>query len=239
MQEAENSTRRLCALVEAALNTNQELAERIRGLEREGSIIAETTAGRDDVSTIRQTSASKTVSFIETDRLALKFTFDQDLQASRVYIRAVQNRQSMTSLTSTALYTTALSVFSNLSLSQGSNLSFYALPIYSLDLSTSHCYIFGEEGAMHSIEEDGRATQPIDESKRPEPRQRLSKSRAPRTAIDSAQSQPPPGLLGRFARRRKLPVSSAPAIPVLVTHVNVGEGGEYKVGTMSPFCREM
>ncbi|KAG7410873.1 hypothetical protein Forpe1208_v009655 [Fusarium oxysporum f. sp. rapae] len=121
MKEAQSSTRHLCTLVEELLRSNQDLATRIRGLERENSIIAESR--RDDVSTLRQTRGSKSVSFIDTQASAIKFTFDQDLQASRVYNRAI-GRQSMTSLTSTALYTTALSLFSNLSLSQVSNISF-------------------------------------------------------------------------------------------------------------------
>ncbi|KAF5975631.1 mitogen-activated protein kinase [Fusarium bulbicola] len=81
MKEAQSSTRDLCTLVEELLRSNQDLASRIRGLEREGSIIAESR--RDDVSTLRQTRASKSVSFIDTQASAIKFTFDQDLQASR------------------------------------------------------------------------------------------------------------------------------------------------------------
>ncbi|KAF5707955.1 adenosine deaminase family [Fusarium mundagurra] len=203
MKEAQNSTRHLCTLVEELLQSNQDLASRIRGLEREGSIIAESR--RDDVSTLRQTRASKSISFIDTQASAIKFTFDQDLQASRVYNRAI-GRQSMTSLTSTALYTTALSLFSNLSLSQVSNISFYALPVYSNDLSNSDCYVFGEEGAVVKS----------DSSQAPEssPSQLLTQYRA---GINLAPI--PSWLLGRFARRRKMPVVSALKNPYHVTLV--------------------
>ncbi|KAF5589555.1 nicotinamide mononucleotide permease [Fusarium pseudocircinatum] len=189
------STRHLCTLVEELLQSNQDLASRIRGLEREGSIIAESRM--DDVSTLRQTRGSKTVTFIDTQASAIKFTFDQDLQASRVYNRAVA-RQSMTSLTSTALYTTALSLFSNLSLSQVSNISFYALPIYCNDLSNSDCYVFGEEGAL--IRSD-RSQAP-----EPSPSQQKRQGRPNSIFPPTNQAQTPSRLLGRFARRRKAPV---------------------------------
>ncbi|KAF5606146.1 adenosine deaminase family [Fusarium subglutinans] len=207
MKEAQSSTRHLCTLVEELLRSNQDLASRIRGLEREGSIIAESR--KDDVSTLRQTRGSKSVSFIDTQASAIKFTFDQDLQASRVYNRAV-GRQSMTSLTSTALYTTALSLFSNLSLSQVSNISFYALPVYSNDLSNSDCYVFGEEGALVKS----------DSSQAPEssPSREKARNRPDNILPPTNQSQAPSRLLGRFARRRKTPAVSAPANPVHVTH---------------------
>ncbi|KAG9508256.1 hypothetical protein J7337_001820 [Fusarium musae] len=202
------STRHLCKVVEELLQSNQELASRIRGLEREGSIIAESR--RDDVSTLRQTRGSKSVSFIDTQVSAIKFTFDQDLQASRVYNRAI-GRQSMTSLTSTALYTTALSLFSNLSLSQVSNISFYALPVYSSDLSNSECYIFGEEGAL--VKSD--SSQPPESS----PSQQRTQDIPDNILAPLNQAQTPSGLLGRFARRRKKTVVSAPDHLVHVTHV--------------------
>lgn len=219
MKEAQNSTRHLCALVQELLQSNQDLASRIRGLEREGSIIAESR--RDDVSTLRQTPSSQSVSFLDTQASAIKFTFDQDLQASRVYNRAI-NRRSMTSLTSTALYTTALSLFSNLSLSQVSNISFYALPVYSNDLSNSDCYVFGEEGALVKS----------DSSQAPESSslQQNTQTRADNNFPPTNQDQAPSRLLGRFARRRKTPVVSAPEYPVHVTHVEFnGSTGEFNV----------
>ncbi|KAF5659789.1 STE STE20 PAKA kinase [Fusarium circinatum] len=208
MKEAQSSTRNLCTLVEELLRSNQDLASRIRGLEREGSIIAESR--RDDVSTLRQTRGSKSVSFIDTQASAIKFTFDQDLQASRVYNRAI-GRQSMTSLTSTALYTTALSLFSNLSLSQVSNISFYALPVYSNDLSNSDCYVFGEEGALGRFNSS--------QAPKSSPSQQKTQNRADNIPPPTNQAPVPSRLLGRFARRRKTPVVSAPENPYHLTHV--------------------
>ncbi|KAF5673252.1 adenosine deaminase family [Fusarium denticulatum] len=208
MKEAQSSTRQLCTLVGELLQSNQDLASRIRGLEREGSIIAESR--RDDVSTLRQTRGSKSVSLIDTQASAIKFTFDHDLQASRVYNRAI-GRQSMISLRSTALYTTALSLFSNLSLSQVSNISFYALPVHSSDLSNSDCYVFGEEGAL--VKSDSSQAP----KSSPSQQRRLNGAATISPPTNSAQG--PSRLLGRFARRHKTPVASAPVTPYHVTHV--------------------
>lgn len=212
MKEAQSSTRHLCTLVEELLQSNHDLASRIRGLEREGSIIAESR--RDDVSTFRQTRGSKSISFIDTQASAIKFTFDQDLQASRVYNRAI-GRQSMASLTSTALYTTALSLFSNLSLSQVSNISFYALPVYYNDLSNSDCYVFGEEGAL--VRSD--SSQASKSSPSQQERQDITNNILP----PLYQTQTPSRLLGRFARRRKTPVVGAPENPYHLTHVGYND----------------
>lgn len=209
MKEAQSSTRHLCALVEELLTSNKDLAGRIRGLEQEGSIIAESIRG--DSSTIRQTRDSDSLSFIDSQAIALQFTFDQDLQASRVYNRTI-DRQSMTSFTSTALYTTALSLFSNLSLSQVSKISFYALPVYSDDLSNSDCYVFGEEGAMILSNNTQTAPSVSPQSKSPEV---LDNIYPP-----ANESRTPSRLLGRFARRRKPRVVSHPENPTHITHVS-------------------
>jgi hypothetical protein len=79
------------------------------------------------------------------DRVLPRSTFEQDLAGSRVYNKPV-NRHSLSSLTSSILWTTALSLFSKLSLLEVSNISFYALPVYEFDLRNSGYYVFGEEG---------------------------------------------------------------------------------------------
>ncbi|KAF5633849.1 adenosine deaminase family [Fusarium tjaetaba] len=215
MKEAQGSTRHLCKLVEELLQSNQDLANRIRGLEREGSIIAESRM--DNVSTLRQTRGSMSLSFIDTQASAIEFTFDHDLQASRVYNRAI-GRQSMSSLTSTALYTTALSLFSNLSLSQVSNISLYALPVYSNDLSNSECYIFGKEGTL--VKSDSS------QAPKPSPSQQRAQDMPDNIFPPLNKAQIPSRLLGRFARRRKTPLVSAPENPYHVTHVGYDDSTE-------------
>ncbi|EQB51669.1 hypothetical protein CGLO_08766 [Colletotrichum gloeosporioides Cg-14] len=234
MQEAENSTRELCALVQQVLESNKDLCDRIHALEREGSVIAESGAGKDDASTIRRRRGSKALSFMGSDRAVLKFAFDQDLETSRVYNRALKKRQSMASFTSTALYTTALSVFSNLSLSQVSNISFYALPIYAVDLSNNTCYVFGEEGAVQNMytEEAAISTKPRNDSSSTMALEQF-RQRPTRTNVAN-----PTGLLGRFARRRRPPQIAKPENPVHVTHVGYDSSkDQFTVGKTSPFAK--
>lgn len=151
MEEAQSSTRQLCALIEQVLESNRDLAERIRGLEREGSIISKAQTQiiqRDDASARSEVTENSTQSNLQpTDRLVKQFAFEDDLQSSRVYNKAIYG-YSQASLTSTALHTTALSVFSKLSLSQVSSISFFALPLYAADVHHRELYGFGEEGAV-------------------------------------------------------------------------------------------
>lgn len=150
MEEAQSCTQKLCALVEQILESNRDLAERIRGLEREGSIISNTRSviiPADDAPATRQSIAARETIIKPGDTLVKRFAFEDDLESSRVYSKAIY-RFSQLSMTSTALYTTAFSVFSKLSLSQVSNISFYALPLCAIDLHNSELYIFGEDGAV-------------------------------------------------------------------------------------------
>jgi hypothetical protein len=111
--------------------------------------LQELICGHAQTSTIRPASAEPNI--VHPPELAgslvQRYAFQDDLDSSRVYNRAIY-RHSQISLTSTALYTTAISVFSKLSLSQVSNISFYALPICAVDLINSECYVFGGEGAL-------------------------------------------------------------------------------------------
>ncbi|KAI0973377.1 hypothetical protein F4678DRAFT_426548 [Xylaria arbuscula] len=229
MEEAQNCTQKLCVLVERMLESNQDLAERIRGLEREGSIISKARSEiipGDDASTIRQASTTSGSLFEPGDALVKRFAFEDDLEMSRVYNKAIY-RHSQLSLTSTALYTTALSVFSKLSLSQISGISFYALPVCAIDLHNSGLYVFGEEGAGL----DRRAIPPTAPNlssnsstgsssfvTKEEPTLKHASS----GIVPSGPPQPiqkRTGLLGRFAiPQRRLRVS-VPENPVHVTHV--------------------
>lgn len=165
MEEAHECTQRLCTLVEEMLESNRDLSERIRGLERGGAIIAETRSqiahsSRDrDSASIRHRPSTSTSTPSNNNNnntfeppggiLLPRFTFEEDLSSSRVYGRAGY-QFSQLSLTSAVLYTTALSIFSKLSLSQVSNLPSYALPVFAADLGDNNeggMYVFGEEEA--------------------------------------------------------------------------------------------
>ncbi|CAF3537146.1 unnamed protein product [Fusarium graminearum] len=207
MKEAEFWNQRLCGLIQELLFSNQDLHRRIKGLEGQGQAIVAYTS--DETSTIRPLEDSRPASFVDTQDSVIRFTFEQDLQASRVYGRAFIDRNSMTSFTSTALYTTALSLLSKLSLSQVSSIAFYAIPVYSSDLSNSECYVFGDEGAL--VNSEVASQLPVKVSL---PSQEDMKARG--VYKPEAKRR----LLGRFARRRKNTLTiSEPGIPVHITHV--------------------
>jgi hypothetical protein len=217
LQEAQTSNRHLCTLMEQVLASNYDLAARIRGLERDGSILSQ--SAQENASTIQPGKQQKPASFINTDISSLRFTFDQDLEASRVYNRAV-DRHSMSSFESTALYTTAMSVFTKLSLSQVSNISFFALPVYSDDLANKQFYVFGDKGALPMSEDNKIQLSTMADASTPSLEIRRYDDYS--TATPSpANNDPPPTtsrLLGRFARRRK-PMISGPEDAVHLTHL--------------------
>ncbi|KAK5626586.1 hypothetical protein RRF57_002301 [Xylaria bambusicola] len=225
MEEAQGCTHKLCTLVEQMLESNRDLSERIRGLEREGSILSKARSDivpmDDGASTIRQSSTER-ASMLETgNTLVTRFAFEDDLESSRAYNKAVY-RYSQASITSTALYTTALSVFSKLSLSQVSSISFYALPVCASDLHNSELYVFGEEGATFTNPRETPATLP----KTPTcPKDEFSTfyKATPAELSSSLGSRSAPrkrnGLLGRFAAPQRRIQVSAPENPVHAWHV--------------------
>ncbi|KAI1076133.1 hypothetical protein F5B20DRAFT_556819 [Whalleya microplaca] len=148
MQQVHSSTIKLPGLIEEILHSHQDLASRISRLEREGSVVSRpvhTIDSPDDKSSIRSSITTKAASFLRSKDVPIKFAFERDLEMSRVYNRNMNiSRQSLTSVPSTALHTTALSFFSDISLSQISHISFYVLPVYANDLSNSNCYVFGQ-----------------------------------------------------------------------------------------------
>ncbi|KAI0203820.1 hypothetical protein F4808DRAFT_389581 [Astrocystis sublimbata] len=140
LQEAQSCTQNLGALVEQMLDCNRDLANRIRNLKREGSVVVGARSDIVSVDDIRRSIASRQSASIPRGNLPKHFTFEDDLEDSHVYSKAIYQFSQM-SLTSTALYTTALSVFSKHSLSQVSNISCYARELHNSEL-----YIFGGAG---------------------------------------------------------------------------------------------
>lgn len=199
----------------------------MNGLQREGSILHDAALKRTSVENLLSHETVQTQTrFLDTDVDALRFTFEEDLQVSRVYNKAI-HRHSSSSLTSTALYITAMSVFSKLSLSEVSNISFFALPIYAVDLSNSQHYTFGEVGAYGSRPSDSLIVN-VSQDKTAS----LAVPRQETASLHGAKdtSANPRRLLGRFARRRERPVISEPALPAHVVHVRVdNETGQFKV----------
>lgn len=230
MQKAETSTHELHRLVAKVLESNQDLSTRIRGLERQGSFFRRSVTEvdwTDDDSTIARSNTLRRASFAETEP-DLGHTFEDELEASRVYSKK-DHRHSLSSITSAAIHTTALSIFSNLSLSQVSHISFYALPIYAMDLNDGQHYIFGERGAVQATSGSTKLD-PYKRTRLP-PIIEISSgsSETSSTSPLSPRFRTPRQLLGRFASKRRMPIS--PPYNVLhMTHVALNyETGELSV----------
>jgi hypothetical protein len=239
MEEAQSCTQKLCDLVERMLESNRDLAERIRGLEREGSFISKARSQiipGDDASTIRRAIGARESMLQPGDIPTKRFAFEDDLESSPVYNRAIY-RYSQLSITSTALYSTALSVFSKLSLSQVSRISFYALPVCASDLSNSDLYVFGEEGA--ALLDPPATPTPPERLEHPEDQEHQSpvyskpvpKSASPVVASPAAKPKRN-SLLGRFAIPQRRVKISSPERPLHVTHVGYDKlTGKFMVST--------
>ncbi|KAI9694371.1 MAG: hypothetical protein M1820_008971 [Bogoriella megaspora] len=153
LKEAESSNKHLCSLVGEVLQSNEDLALRMLTLEEERSMGAGGSMSRVDSadgSLMNQSAIAMPNDFPRKTADPFGFAFDGDLQTSRVYNRA--KRLSISSVRSSALYSSAMSTLSRLSLSEVSIISFYALPVRSSDLSNSHNYIFGEDCTAFGVE---------------------------------------------------------------------------------------
>lgn len=109
--------------------------------------------GIDNLSTIRsnETPRSRFSKFsLSAFARSISFSFEEDLQSSRVYRKASYSH-SQTSLTSSARFSTALSVFSGFTLAQVSSISVFALPVYPEDLHNSQWYTFGDAGVGTAV----------------------------------------------------------------------------------------
>jgi hypothetical protein len=159
--EAEKTRGTLQNLVEQLLESNQDISSRLRNLEdtcesqstvtrcfRNGSNteLAEKDGGQAVAITPgRLVSDDSNYGRINFPVNAFRFTFENDLETSRVYNRT-QIYEPDVSFTSSAVRTHAWSIFSGLSLAEVSIISAVALPLYSHEISNSQWYNFGESG---------------------------------------------------------------------------------------------
>ncbi|KAH0538887.1 hypothetical protein FGG08_004543 [Glutinoglossum americanum] len=152
-QEAENSMARLCSLIERVARSNENLSSRLHRLEgRQLSPDAGNPPSvlGDDSSTIRPAINNRTdqVSITAATR-SVRFSFEETLQSSRVYLRSMF-RHSESSLSSSVQRAAAISMFSSLSLADVSNISVFSLPIYAIDISNSYWYTFDLGGTQQN-----------------------------------------------------------------------------------------
>ena len=152
MEEAESAMTRLCDLVEQVLATNQDMSRRLRNMDDKPAKRSHSPGSdrEDDAST----TSGKTVTLpppgLPRDglpensyRSEFGFSFEEDLFASRVYRRPLFSDSGL-SLVTSAARTTASSILSALSLTDVSNISILAVPVYADEISNQDRYTFGD-----------------------------------------------------------------------------------------------
>ncbi|KAH7176269.1 ras family-domain-containing protein [Dactylonectria macrodidyma] len=138
---AENNQQQLMSTVEMLLERNHDLSERMMGIESAFDTISQHqatfqfTAGIDSLAP--HTASPKRSSLVE-------FEFERYLKASRVYRRAKRDTMDF-SVRSSVARTHAWSVFSGISLSNISEISVLALPLYAEDIANPQHYNFGHK----------------------------------------------------------------------------------------------
>ncbi|KAM5517477.1 hypothetical protein FOXYSP1_04429 [Fusarium oxysporum f. sp. phaseoli] len=151
--------------VKVLLDSNDALSRRLMNIEdaldaqtiisRRMSILSLSASPSQNAS--QQSTAESPATSISTDTsLAIsKFDFEDDLESSRVYRRAVRETMDF-SFRSSIARSHNWSVFSGLSLGDISIMSVIALPVYQDDITNAEHYDFGEEAALN-----GRTPGPV------------------------------------------------------------------------------
>ncbi|KAL5326426.1 hypothetical protein ACEPPN_004111 [Leptodophora sp. 'Broadleaf-Isolate-01'] len=146
--EAEQSQNMLQDLVQQILESNHDISRRLRNIEDAyDSESIQTACFRngiayepDDAEVIPNQRASLQTNRISSGHLTgFQYSFEIDLKTSRVY-RRTEPYDSDASFTSSAVRAHAWSIFSKLSLSQVSNISAIALPVYSEEIFNTEAY---------------------------------------------------------------------------------------------------
>ncbi|KAF5245971.1 hypothetical protein FANTH_7061 [Fusarium anthophilum] len=169
-QTAKEHQEQLSNNVKALLDNNNALLRRLINIEdaldtqtiisRRMSIIS--MSGSPSQNSSQQSTAESPATSIttETNPAISKFDFEDDLESSRVYRRAVRETMDY-SFRSSVARSHNWSVFSGLSLGDISIMSVIALPVYQDDITNAEHYDFGEE-AVPDTETPGPVTgQPL------------------------------------------------------------------------------
>ena len=148
--DAARSQDELRGLVEQLLERNQDIVRRLMQLEDTygaRSRVTRQPSGEDedddDTATIRSANNSMATTSSSTLIDPIQFSFQADLEASRVY-RRLRGNECDCSFTSSIARSHAWSVFSGLSLGEISIVSIIALPLYPADISNAEGYTFGD-----------------------------------------------------------------------------------------------
>ncbi|EWG47694.1 hypothetical protein FVEG_07748 [Fusarium verticillioides 7600] len=158
-QIAKEHQEQLSNNVQALLDNNTALSRRLMNLEdaldsqtiisRRMSIISLSASPSRNASQ-QLTAESPATSIATENSLAIsKFDFEEDLESSRVYRRAVRETMDY-SFRSSIAGSHSWSVFSGLSLGDISIMPVIALPVYQDDITNAEHYDFGEEPAPNT-----------------------------------------------------------------------------------------
>lgn len=209
MDEAESAISRLTGLVEQVLESNQEMSARLRDMDERATVAlpAPETAVKDDASTTSSMTATpppETAAQPDIHRNQFGFVFEEDLLASRVYRKPLYSR-SGASLVSSAARRTSSSVLSGLSLTEVSNISILAVPIYAHEIKNSERYTFGDFSLppLEEVPSQESADQSTISTPKPRKRDRLT------AAVWRQRKEKSP-----TPERESLPVRTKPANPV-------------------------
>ncbi|KAL9572362.1 hypothetical protein ACKAV7_003563 [Fusarium commune] len=169
-QAAKEHQEQLSNNVKVLLDSNNALSHRLMNIEdaldaqtiisRRMSILSLTASPSQNTS--QQSTAESPATSISTDTsLAIsKFDFEDDLESSRVYRRALRETMDY-SFRSSIARSHNWSVFSGLSLGDISIMSVIALPVYQDDITNAEHYDFGEEAAPTSESPGPVTDQPL------------------------------------------------------------------------------
>jgi hypothetical protein len=143
-----DSVDRLCDLMQEAVANNSTLVTRLERLEGNSTLgYAETERQRnsdqESVETVKRAAGSQVEQRDGQEIAQWSFTFDTELQDSRVYRKMLlfSDSHSTTSVTSTTRQKAAASIFSAISLAEISNISLFSLPIFIQEVANGGWYV--------------------------------------------------------------------------------------------------
>jgi len=144
------------------LESNETIAERMSRIETNIACSTVTRRDNDSMSVITQQTfrGRGSLDLFSNGKVGIsehfpvRHAFEEDLQHSWVYRRAVGRGSRALSIATSTQLTQSWSILSGLSLSAISNLAVCALPVYQSDLQNSNLYYFNSESrAVESKEE--------------------------------------------------------------------------------------
>ncbi|KAF4958788.1 hypothetical protein FGADI_2132 [Fusarium gaditjirri] len=169
-QTAKEHQEQLSNNVKVLLDSNDALTRRLMNIEdaldsqtiisRRMSILSLSASPSQNTSQQSNEDSSATSTRADTSLAISKFDFEDDLESSRVYRRAVRETMDF-SFRSSIARSHNWSVFSGLSLGDISIMSVIALPVYQDDITNAEHYDFGEEPAPASQSPEPITDQPL------------------------------------------------------------------------------